>query len=338
MGTGIGGAQTFMENHYHPILARQKERLSELMADENVIDSARNKLKLVTDRMFHLRRVNPFMVSMLMPNATSANLGIRFSIHGPNETFALACASGTTSVGSAFNAIRNGHVDMALTGGCEYLDDYYGYLFQAFDAAGVLVSEYKDPQSANRPFDEERSGFLFSQGAAVVMILEELELARSRGAMVLAEVVGYSQSFDAFDMMTMEVNGTQIERMIRASLRDAGVTAAEVDYVNAHGTGTRANDEIECRVLRCVFGNKALINSTKSLVGHTIGASGSLEILVTALSLRDQTTHVCRNLENPIADLNFVRRAESVLLNVALSESFAFGGHNAAIVLRRYPA
>ncbi len=337
MGTGIGGANTFMDNHYHPILARQKDVLMNLAASEDLPDEARQELGLVISRMFHLRRINPFMVSMLMPNAVSANLGIHFSIYGPNKTYALACSSGTASVGAAYHAIRDGCVDVALTGGSEYLDDYYGYLFRAFDVAGVLVSDHKGPDSSNRPFDKDRTGFLFSQGGSVVMILEELEMAKERGAPVLAEIIGYGQSFDAYSMMSMDPTGTQIENMMYSCLRDAGISAADVDYVNAHGTGTQTNDEIECDILVRLFGSSTLVNSTKSLVGHTIGASGALETLVTALSLRDQTTHICNNLEKPIADLNFVRTRENFPMRVGFSESFAFGGHNAAVALQRYP-
>jgi 3-oxoacyl-[acyl-carrier-protein] synthase II len=227
-------------------------------------------------------------------------------------------------------------VDLAVTGGSEYLYDEHGHIFRGFDVAGTLVQDYVDPESANRPFDEKRSGFLFSQGGAAVLVLEELEHARRRGATIIAEVIGYAESFDAHSMMSLAPGGEQIERMVHAAITDADLSPRDVDYVNAHGTGTKNNDQTEAEVIDRVFGKSVLINSTKSLLGHTIGASGAIEALVTALSLRDGTTHICKNLDTPLLGLNFVRSVEQHDLRVGLSQSFAFGGHNAAVVLRRY--
>jgi len=167
-------------------------------------------------------------------------------------------------------------------------------------------------------------------------VLEELEHAQRRGATIMAELTGFAETFDAHSMMSLAPGGEQIERMIRAALADAGVSPNDVDYVNAHGTGTKINDETEADVIERVFGKSVRVNSTKSLIGHTIGASGAFEALVTALSLRDGTTHICKNLETPLRDLNFVRRVEQCDLRVGLSQSFAFGGHNAAVVMERF--
>jgi 3-oxoacyl-[acyl-carrier-protein] synthase II len=304
MGTGIGGACTFLHNHW-----------------------------------IHLSRgprYNPFVVSMLMPNAAAAVVANKFSIQGPNATYCVACASGTVAVGNAYRAVRDGLVELAVSGGSEFLNDEHGHIFRGFDVAGTLVRDCADPQTANRPFDERRSGFLFSQGGAAVLLLEELEHALRRGASIMAELVGFAESFDAYSMMSLAPDGAQIERMIRAGLADAGLEAAAVDYVNAHGTGTRNNDEIESRVIGRVFGSSVPVNSTKSLLGHTIGASGAFEALVTALTLRDGKTHVSKNLQTPCYDLNYVRSAQAFDPEVGLSQSFAFGGHNAALVLRRY--
>jgi 3-oxoacyl-[acyl-carrier-protein] synthase II len=281
-------------------------------------------------------RYNPFVVSMLMPNAASAVIANKFSIHGPNVTYCVACASGTVSVGHAFRAVRDGQVDLAISGGSEYLNDEHGHIFRGFDIAGTLVRDCAEPQSANRPFDEKRSGFLFSQGGAAALVLEELEHALRRDVPVIAEVAGFAETFDAYSMMSLAPDGAQIERMIRASLADAGLEAGTVDYVNAHGTGTRNNDELESKVIERVFGKSVPVNSTKSLLGHTIGASGAFEALVTALTLRDGKTHVNKNLEEPCSELNYVRTTEVFDPEVGLSQSFAFGGHNAALVLRRY--
>jgi len=276
------------------------------------------------------------MASMYMPNTVAAALGIHFSLRGPNHTYCQACASGTVAIGEAFRAVRDGEVDAAVAGGSEYFYDHHGYLFLAFDVAGTLVRHCDDPDGANRPFDKRRSGFLFSQGASAILTLEPLEEAVERRAPVIAEVMGYAESFDAYNMMAMAPGGEQIEQMIRASIEDAGLAVDDIDYVNAHGTGTMSNDEIEADVLARIFGRKPLINATKSLIGHTIGASGAVEAAVLALSLHHQTTHPSRNLKEPIADLNFVTKAGDWPLAGGLSQSFAFGGHNAALVMNRF--
>jgi 3-oxoacyl-[acyl-carrier-protein] synthase II len=304
LGTGIGGACTFLHNHG-----------------------------------IHLSRgprYNPFVVSMLMPNAASAVIANKFSLHGPNATYCVACASGTVSVGNAYRAVHDGRVELAIAGGSEFLHDEHGAIFRAFDVAGTLVRDCADPASANRPFDEKRSGFLFSQGGAAVLVLEELEHALRRGASIMAELVGFAETFDAYSMMSLAPDGAQIERAIRASLADAGLPAGAVDYVNAHGTGTVNNDAVESAIIERVFGRSVPVNSTKSLLGHTMGASGAFEALVTALTLRDGKTHINRNLERPCGGLNYVRGAMAFDPQVGLSQSFAFGGHNAALVLRRY--
>lgn len=304
LGTGIGGAYTFLRNHS--------------------IHLARGP------------RYNPFVVSMLMPNAASALIANKFSVHGPNATYCVACASGTVAVGNAYRVVRGGQVDLAICGGSEFLDDEHGHIFRGFDVAGTLARDCADPQSANRPFDERRSGFLFSQGGAAVLVVEALEHALRRRAPIIAELCGFAETFDAHSMMSLAPDGAQIERMLSLSLEDAGVQAGAVDYVNAHGTGTRNNDEIESRVIDRVFGRAVAVNSTKSLLGHTIGASGAFEALVTALTLRDGKTHINRNLEVPCHPLNYVRSVKMFHPQLAVSQSFAFGGHNAALVLRRY--
>ena len=335
MGTGIGGIHSCLENHAHQVLARRKKDLTDISADAKFSDEQASSIDKVLEAWIHPLRLNPFVVSMLIPNAVSAILGIKFSITGPNTTYTQACAAGTASIGHAFRAIRSGQVDVALAGGSEYLEDYYGGIFRAFDVAHTLVQDCQDPTKANRPFDEKRSGFLYSQGGVAVLVLEELQDAANRGAPTIAEITGYAETFDAHSMMSIAADGVQIERMIRLALNDAKIKPADVQYVNAHGTGTETNDVIECETIRRVFGKDVLINSTKSLLGHTFGASGALEAAVTALSLEHQTTHICKNLEEPIADLNFVRSAASYDIDAAISQSFAFGGHNAGLVLQR---
>ncbi len=335
MGTGIGGIETCLESNAYQILARVKRNLSELSEVAKLEPTQAAIVDDTTQAIAHPRRFSPLAVSMLMANAVSAVLGIKFSMTGPNTAYALACAAGTSAIGHAFRAIRSGQVDFALSGGCEHLNDHYGSIFRAYDVANTLVQDCDEPEKANRPFDERRSGFLFSQGGAAVLVLEELDCAIKRGAPLIAEITGYAETFDAHSMMSIAADGVQIERMIRLALDDAKIKPAQVQYVNAHGTGTRVNDITECEVVGRVFGEAVLVNSTKSLVGHTIGASGALEAAVTALSLEHQTTHVCKNLEQPIAALNFVRSVESHEIDVAISQSFAFGGHNAGLVLQR---
>ena len=336
IGTGIGGAHTFLEDHLHPVSSRIKKRLEALAHDDDLNAEQRGAMSSMASQLHHPRRISPFMASMYMPNTVAAALGIHFSLRGPNHTYCQACASGTTAIGEAFRAVRDGEVDTAVAGGSEYFYDHHGYLFLAFDVAGTLVRDCDDPDSANRPFDRRRSGFLFSQGASAILTLEPLEEAVERQAPVIAEVVGYAESFDAYNMMAMAPGGEQIEQMIRASIEDAGLAVDDIDYVNAHGTGTLINDELEADVLARVFGRKPLINATKSLIGHTIGASGAVEAAVLALSLHHQTTHPSRNLKDPIADLNFVTEAGDWPLTGGLSQSFAFGGHNAALVMNRF--
>jgi 3-oxoacyl-[acyl-carrier-protein] synthase II len=336
LGTGVGGAYSFLHNHTHHLYQRARAALKGY-AETRAPAQDRETLDGVLALMVHGPRYHPFAVSMLMPNASSAALAIKFSITGPNVTYSVACASGTVAVGNAYRAVRDGCVDVAVSGGCEYLSDEHGAIFRGFDIAGTLVRDCADPETANRPFDQKHSGFLFSQGGAAVLVLEDLEHAQRRGATIMAEVTGFAETFDAHSMMSLAPGGEQMERMLRAALADAGVDAHDVDYINAHGTGTKNNDETEAGVIDRVFGKSVRVNSTKSLLGHTIGASGAIEALVTALSLRDQTTHICKNLDTPLRDLNFVRAVGPFDLRVGLSQSFAFGGHNAAVVLRRFP-
>lgn len=330
LGTGIGGISSALRSTLHHALTRPKESLRELSGrldgeERDLLDAAEGRLQAP-------QRSNPFAVPMAMPNTPVSALSIKLSIVGPQRTHCAACASGTAAVGHAYRSIAAGETDLVLAGGVELLDDAYGAIFHSFDLARTLTRG-ADPERANRPFDRDRSGFLFAQGGGAVLVLE-LERARSRGVECLAEVAGFAETSDGYNVMVMEPGGRQIARAIEGALTDAGLRPEEIDYVNAHGTGTVANDETEAGVLGRIFGSRPLVNSTKSLLGHTLGASGALEAAVTVLSLRHQETHACRNLEEPIAGLNFVRRAGSYPMRAALSQSFAFGGHNAVLVLK----
>jgi len=335
MGTGIGGLGTFASCYSYHLLLRQKETLAKASAQLGDHPVSRI-LKQVQERMLYPRRYNPFGVSMTMPNACSANIGIKFNLYGSNNAYCAACASGTVAIGHGFKAVRSGELDLALAGGVEHLSDECGGIFAGFDAVRALANNNEDPDKANRPFDKDRTGFLFSEGGGAVFVIEDLEHARKRGARIYAEILGYGDTCDGFNIMMMESSGTQMMRMLQLAFADAGISAEGIDYINAHGTGTRLNDETETAVIEKVFGKKVLINSTKSLIGHTLGASGAIEAVVTALSIHHKTTHVCRNLQNPMKDLNFVTRVDSYPIRTGLSQSFGFGGHNAVLILREY--
>jgi 3-oxoacyl-[acyl-carrier-protein] synthase II len=334
VGTGIGGIHTVIQQHTHHICAEPRKTLQQI-AEHEVPDTAQRLLR-IADGFRVPSRFSPFAVSMVMPNAVSATIGIKFSLGGQNNTVCEACSAGTAAIGQAFESVRQGRCDLAITGGVEYIGDEYGTVFHAFDAGGVLVRNTGDPARANRPFDADRTGMLLAEGGAGLLVIEELEHARCRGATIYAEICGYGETFDAYSLMMIEPSGEAIKRAHRQALDTAGIDVSEVDYINAHGTGTRSNDVAESSVIGEVFSNRVLVNSSKSILGHSLGASGALEAIVCALSLKHQMTHACRNLDNPIADLNFVREVRSYPINVALSQSLAFGGHNSVLVMRQW--
>lgn len=332
MGTGIGGVSSFTQSFSHQVLHRTKTSLIQLIKDMGDDPSAKS-LEDILPTMISPKRFNPFGVSMAMPNACSGNPAIKFGLYGSNLTYCSACASGTVAIGHGFKAVSSGEVDICLVGGVEYLSDSYGTFFLGFDAVRALAVGNDDPDKANRPFDTDRTGFLFSEGGGAVLVIEDLEHARARGAEIIAEITGYAETCDGYNIMMMEKNGTQITRMITQALADAGITTRDVDYINAHGTGTPLNDETETHIIETLFGREVLINSTKSLLGHTLGASGAIEAVVTALSIKDKTTHICKNLDNPMKELNFVTKACPYPIRNAISQSFGFGGHNAVLVM-----
>lgn len=340
LGTGIGGVSSLLSNYQFHVLGPPKAAVDEMLREAGGNDGSGGagleRLRLLRELLApSASRMSPLAVPMAMPNNAAAALSIKLSLHGPSRTYCSACAAGTVALGEAFRDVREGRTDLALAGGTEHMDDSYGGLFRAFDLAKTLVRDTQgDPARANRPFDRQRTGFLFSQGGAAVMLFEELEHARRRGVPILAEVAGFAETSDAYNVVALDPGGRQIARAVREALADAGLAPQDIDYVNAHGTGTLSNDETEAAVIGEIFGPRVLVNSTKSLLGHTLGASGAIEAAVTTLSLHHQTTHACLNLEEPLADLGFVRRVEPFRLRAALTQSFAFGGHNAALVLR----
>jgi len=317
MGTGVGGIVSFSQNQNHHLQAPLAP---------HVAPEARELLRFPA-------RFHPFAVAMTMPNSAAASLGIRYGLTGPNTTVSNACAAGLCAIGRAYEAIASGTVDFALCGGTEYLNDGFGGVFRAFDIARTLVRDCGDAQTANRPFDERRSGFLFAEGGCAVLLLEARDAALSRGRTPVAEITGFAESFDAYSIMAPEPSAVAVSRMVERACRDAHIDIRDIDYVNAHATGTLLNDIVESAVIERLFGRRPLVNATKSLTGHAIAASGAIEAAVTALSVNRKTTHACKNLDRPVRQLNFVRAPVTFPIRNALTQSFGFGGHNAAMIV-----
>ena len=294
----------------------------------------KNTLNLKKIQRGEVGRLDAFSIAKAMPNNVAASIGIKLSLHKNINSYAYACATGTITIGKAFESIKNGLLDIAIAGSSEYFDKA-GAAYNSFLKAKTIITN-GDPETVNSPFDENRSGFLFSEGASGVLVLESLEHAQKRNANILAEIVGFEESFDGYNMVSGDPSGIYIEQMIENLLQEAKIEAKDVDYINAHGTGTLKNDEVEAEIFEKLFGNNIAINSTKSLLGHTIAASGSIEAIVTMLSIRDQKVHKNNGLTNPIKNLNFVRETTDVSIEYAISTSYAFGGHNAALLFKRY--
>ena len=330
IGTGVGGASSFANAHAHHLLHRALRELNGAVAEaaHETPDSAFEALTVSP-------RFNPFSVSMLMPNAVSTYCGIKLGLRGENETVVAACASGTAAIGHAFDALKHNRVDVALAGGAEYLFDAHGSIFRGFDACRTLVRESSGVDAANRPFDEQRSGFLFSQGGACLLCLETLENAEARGVEPIAEIVAYCDAFDGHSMMKPNPSGEGLHLMLQRLLQAGKIHANDVDYVNAHGNSTLAGDAVEAQVLCELFSQRPWVNSTKSLLGHTMGASGAFEAGVTALSIQRQCVHASLNLDAPIAELKFANATRDVNIEHAISHSTGFGGHSAGLLLRR---
>lgn len=333
LGTGIGGVKSLVSCTSNHIFAPTKAEIDDVFSQS---EESESKYHQIIQQVDIASRYNPFVVTMTMPNACSARIGLKYSLTGPNNTYCSACASGTVSLGHAFKAVKGGAVNVALAGGTEYLADDYGGIFRGFDVSGTLVRNCDDPEKANRPFDKNRSGFLFAEGGGAVLVVEELSHALERGARIYAEITGFAESFDAHSIMGMTEDGAEVKRMIGDALNQAALKAVDIDYVNTHGTGTTQNDITESSAIKDIFRDDVLVNSTKSLTGHVIGGSGAIEASVTALSIFNGTTHICKNLSDPISDLNFVTKVDNYSIRTAVSQSFAFGGHNAIVVLENY--
>ncbi|MDD5729929.1 MAG: beta-ketoacyl-ACP synthase II [Candidatus Omnitrophica bacterium] len=284
-------------------------------------------------------RINPASVPRITPNAVSSQVAINFKLCGPNMVISNACASGANAVGEAYRKIQNGGADMAFTGGAEA--SLSEFSFGAYDALKVLSKRNAEPQAASRPFDKDRDGFVLAEGAAT-LVLEELNHALDRGARIYAEISGYVSNSGAYHMVIPDPSARDISYTMSAVLKDAGMKTEDIDYINAHGTSTLQNDKVETKGIKEVFGENAYkipVSSTKSMIGHTIGASGAIEALVCALVIDNQIIPPTINYKNPDpdCDLDYVpgepRRAE---INAVLSNSFGFGSNNVCLIFRRY--
>jgi 3-oxoacyl-[acyl-carrier-protein] synthase II len=285
-------------------------------------------------------RVSPFLVPMFIADMASGQVSIQFGARGPNYNTVSACASGADALGAALETIRRGDAVAMLAGGAEATVTRMGLASFASSRA-LSTKRNDDPEHASRPYDLERDGFVLGEGAAT-LVLEDLEHAQARGAEILAEFVSYGQSADAFHVTQPSENGEGAARAMQMALKKAGIAASDIDYINPHGTSTPLNDKFETMSIKAVFGEGAAavpISSTKSMVGHTLGACGGIEAAVTVLSIRDQRIHQTRNLEipDPDCDLDYVAEGpRDVAIDWAMSNSLGFGGHNSSLVFRRY--
>ena len=282
-------------------------------------------------------RVNPLLVPLMICNMAAGNVSIQFGLKGKSINDVTACATGTNTIGEAYRSIQYGEADVMVAGGTEGSVCPIG--IAGFTALTAL-STVDDPTKCSLPFDKNRSGFVMGEGAGVV-ILEELEHAKARGAKIYAEVVGYGCSSDAYHITSPQEDGAGAARAMTNAMSDAGVTPADVKYINAHGTGTHHNDLFETRAIKLAFGDEAAnlkINSTKSMIGHLLGAAGAVEFITCVKEIQDGFIHKTVGYETPDEeiDLNYCLDSYEEPVEYALSNSLGFGGHNASILLKAY--
>ncbi len=281
----------------------------------------------------------PLWILKYLPNMAAAHISILFNAQGPNNTITTACSAGTQAIGEAFRLISRGDADFMLAGGADSRID--PLLLLAYTALGALSLGLRPPPEVSRPFDADRDGFVLGEGAGV-LLLEELEHARRRGAVVYAEVTGFGSSFDAYSVTKPDPDGKGAARAMSWALREAQVDEQDVDYISAHGTSTRLNDQMETHAVKRVFGERARqlpLSSIKSMIGHLIGAAGAVQAVALALTLNDGVLPPTINYQrpDPECDLDYVpNSAREVRVKTALANSFGFGGQNAALVMQQY--
>mgnify|MGYP006292273057 CR=1 FL=1 len=286
------------------------------------------------------RRVPPMTIPKIISNEGPGHIAIKYGFHGPCYTVTTACASGTDAIGQAMRAIKHGQSDVIITGGTEACITGLGV--SGFCALKALSTQYNDtPQVASRPFDKDRDGFVIAEGAGI-LVLEELEHAKKRGATILGEVTGYGMTCDAYHLTAPDPDGSGAAKAIKLALDEAGMQPEDIDYVNAHGTSTPTNDPIETAAIRKAFGEHAYklkVSSTKSMTGHLIGAAGGIEAIISLLAIRNSFIPPTINLDTPdeTCDLDYVpgKGVESKV-RAAISNSLGFGGHNGVILIKEY--
>ncbi|HSV64715.1 MAG TPA: beta-ketoacyl-[acyl-carrier-protein] synthase family protein [Mycobacteriales bacterium] len=276
--------------------------------------------------------VSALLIPMLVPNMVAGHLAMQLHATGPNFVTATACASGATAIGTARELLRTGSCDVVVTGGAEA--GVSPLIVTGFAQMGALSTRLDDPAAASRPFDVDRDGFVIGEGSGILVLEREAD-ARARGATVRARLAGYAASADAYHMTAPNPDGTQVRQALCSALADAGVAAEDVDHVNAHGTSTPLNDAAEARVLRGVLGERAAVTSAKGVIGHTLGAAGAIEAALTVLAMQHSTVPPTANLDSqdPEIELDIVvKSARHTTVDVAVSNSFGFGGQNAVLV------
>lgn len=308
VGSGIGGLRSI--EHYHSVLLEKGPR-----------------------------RITPFFIPMLVVNLASGQISIRFGAKGPNSAVVTACATGSHAIGDAFKIIQRGDADAMIAGGTEAVITPLG--IGGFNAMKALSTRNDEPEKASRPFDMDRDGFIMGEGAGI-MVLESLETALERGAGIYAEIAGYGMAADAYHITAPTPDGEGAARCMKMALKDAGVEPSAVNYINAHGTSTKAGDEIETYAIKTVFGEYAYkipVSSTKSMTGHLLGAAGGVESVISSLIIKDDIIPPTINLDtpDPECDLDYVpKQARRTAVNYALSNSFGFGGTNACLLFRKF--
>ena len=284
------------------------------------------------------KRVSPLLIPMIIGNMASGNVSIHFGLKGKSTCIVTACASGTNSIGEAFRSIKYGEADAMVAGGAEAA---ITPLSMAGFTSLTALNETTDPLRASIPFDAERHGFVMGEGAGIV-VLEELENAKKRGAKIYAEVVGYGSTSDAYHITSPNEDGIKPADAMKEAMKEANIEPEQIEYINAHGTSTKYNDLTETRAVKLAFGdaaNKVVMNSTKSMIGHLLGAAGGVEAIVCVKSIQEGYVHPTVGLKNadPDCDLDYVADGgRSMDINYAMSNSLGFGGHNASLIIKKY--
>lgn len=286
------------------------------------------------------KKISPFFIPMMIPDIAPGYISIRFGFKGPNYSTISACASSSHAIGNSFRTIQFGEADVMITGGSEATVTPMGV--GGFNAMRALSTRNDEPQKASRPFDAQRDGFVIGEGAGI-LVLESEEHAIKRDAKIYGEIIGIGYTSDAYHITAPVPDGGGAIRVMKRALEDAGISIEQVDYINAHGTSTPYNDKVETLAIKNLFGDRAYqipLSSTKSMIGHLLGASGSLELIATLLTIKYNKIHPTINYEtpDPECDLNYTpNKAINKTVNIAISNSFGFGGHNVCLVVKKYP-